>query len=318
MNRLAVSTGFLGGIKNRFMQYQENRTLEAKFELASRIERLDGLEACYPGDFDDYNKLKELLDQYGLGVASVNFRSRRTGKWWRGSFTSNVASERQELVDDCRRAMDYASDLGCNRISTCPLNDGHDYPFEMAYDEAYGFAEEAFARVCEHNPEVKVCIEYKLSDPRARCFLGTAGETLSFCQTVGAQNLGITLDFGHAIYGGERPAQVVCMLARAGRLFYVHLNDNDRCWDWDMIPGAYHLWEFVEFFYYLDKMGYTDDWYAYDVFPKELDTVESFTTSLALTRKLEEITSRIDQETMEELLASRNPSQTMPYLFSLI
>lgn len=41
------------------------------------------------------------------------------------------------------------------------------------------------------------------------------------------------------------------MLARAGKLFYVHLNDNDRNWDWDMLPGAFHFWEFLEFFYFL-------------------------------------------------------------------
>lgn len=57
------------------------------------------------------------------------------------------------------------------------------------------------------------------------------------------------------------------MLSRANRLFHVHLNDNDRGCDWDMIPGGHHLWEFAEFFYYPRQVRYEDDWYAYDVFP---------------------------------------------------
>ena len=318
MNKLAVITGFLGTVRNRYMLYQEDRPLEAKFALASRVDGLDGLELCYPADFADVPLLKSLLDDHGYGVSAINFRSRRTGQWLRGSFTSADAHERQATVDDCRRAVDYAADLGCNRITTCTLNEGHDYPFEADYRDLYRHAEETFAAVCEHNPRVRICIEYKWNDPRARALLAGAGETLAFCQAVGAENLGVTLDIGHALYGGERPAQSAALLARAGKLFYVHLNDNDRAWDWDMIPGAYHVWDFVEFFYYLQELGYTDDWYAYDVFAKEHDTAETMTASLAITRKLEGLAARVDRATMAELLIARNPARSLQYLYSLL
>ena len=318
MNKIAVITGFLGSIRNRYMQYQPARTLDEKLKIASKIRGLDGLELCYPADFEDFKRLRSLLERYGLGVAGINFRSRRSGKWWRGSFTSDDPAERDEVIEDMKRAMDYAAELGCNRVTTCPLNEGHDYVFEMNYADAYAYAEESFARICTHNPEVRVCIEYKWSDPRTRCLLGNAGEVLSFCLSVGASNLGATLDFGHSRYAGERPAQAACLLARAGKLFYVHLNDNDGNWDWDMIPGAYNFWEFVEFFYYLHEVGYDDDWYACDVFSKEADTVATFDAVTTLIRKLENIASRIDEDVMKNLLACRNPSRTLPYLYSLI
>ena len=318
MNRLATITGFLGAVRNRYMQYQGDRTLAEKLELASSIEGLDGLELCYPADFADYGELKSLLAQYGYGVSAINFRSRRTGRWLRGSFTSHSAADRREAVDDFRRAMDYARELGCNRVTTCPLNEGHDYPFELDYRDAYAFAGDAFAEICEHDPSTRVCIEYKRSDPRARCLIATAAEALAFCESVGAENLGVTLDIGHSLYGGERPAQSVCMLSRSSRLFYVHLNDNDRCWDWDMIPGAYHFWEFVEFFYYLRQVGYVDDWYAYDVFPKEVNTAENFSVAFAVTRKLEALADRVDPDRVRELTAARNPAQSVSYLYSLI
>jgi xylose isomerase len=318
MNKLAVITGFLGEVRNRYMQYQPDRALQDKFAVADRIEGLDGLELCYPGDFGDLDLLRALLDERGWGIAAVNYRSRRTGQWLRGSFTSADATERQALVDDCRRAMDLAAELGCYRITTCPLNEGHDYPFEADYRDLYRYAEETFAAVCAHNPEVRICIEYKWNDPRGRCLLGGAGETLAFCQSVGAPNLGATLDIGHALYGHERPAQSAAMLARAERLFYVHLNDNDRTWDWDMIPGAYHVWEFVEFFYYLRELGYTDDWYAYDVFAKEHDTAETFSASFAITRKLENLAGRLDRDTVAALTRERNPARSLLYLYDLL
>ena len=318
MNKLAIITAFLGAVKNRYMSYQEDRPLSEKFQMASKVEGIDGLELCYPADFDDPKKLKELLKKYNFGVSAINFRSRRTGKWWRGSFTSASVSERQDFIDEVRKTMDVAGELGCNRITTCPLNDGSDYLFEMDYIMAYDDAAETLSRACAHNKEVHVCIEYKESDPRARCLFGNAGETASFCQLVGADNLGVTLDIGHALYTGERPAQSAVLLGKAKRLFYVHLNDNDGRWDWDMLPGSYHMWEFIEMFYYLRQLGYNDDWYAFDVFPKEIDTVENFKAVVMLTRKLEALTDRIDRKKMKALLEERNPSETIPYLYSLL
>jgi xylose isomerase len=318
MNKLAIITGFLGGVKNRFMVYQDDRTLQQKFEMASNIEGVEGLELGYPEDFNSISELKELLLKYNFGISAINFRSRRTGQWWRGSFTSAIATERREVVDDLKKAMDAAAELGCNRITTCPLNEGSDYIFEMDYIKAYDHAAEAFAKACEYNPDMRICIEYKMSDPRARCIFGTAGETAAFCQLVNSDNLGATLDIGHALYAGERPAQSAALLSKTKRLFYVHLNDNDGRWDWDLLPGAYHLWDFVEFLYFLKKLGYDDDWYSFDIFPKELDTVETFNAVSQLTRKLEAITDRIDPEKMEALLAERNPNKTILYLFTLI
>lgn len=317
MNRLAIISSFLGRAHNRYMVYQDERSLAERVDMASRVKGTDGLEVCYPADFEHPGELKMLLDRYHVGVSAINFRSRRSGKWWRGSFISEQSQERREVVDDIKRAMDFSVELGCNRITTCPLNEGTDTPFEGDYIRIYDHAAETFSELCAHNRAVKICIEYKINDPMARCLFGTAGETIAFAQMINADNLGATLDIGHALLARERPAQVAVLLAKTNRLFYVHLNDNDGVWDWDMLPGAYHVWETLEFFYTLRKLGY-DDWYAYDVFPKELDTVENFSAAMQLTRKLEHLTDRIDVATMEALMTGRNSSKTIPYLYSLL
>lgn len=107
------------------------------------------------------------------------------------------------------------------------------------------------------------------------------------------------------------------MLNREDRLFYVHLNDNDKEWGRDMIPGSYNFWDFIELFYYIDEIGY-DDWFAYDVFPKEIDTIETFNVVTENTLKLMEISQRIDKKKVKELLKDRNPTESMKYLFTLI
>jgi hypothetical protein len=85
-----------------------------------------------------------------------------------------------------------------------------------------------------------------------------------------------------------------------------------------MLPGAFNFWEFIEFFYYLKEVGYDDDWYAYDVMSKEIDTVETFNSVTYLTRKLESLTERIDRAQMAQFLEERNPSKTMRYLYDIV
>lgn len=315
MNKLAIISAFLGGVKNRYIQYHPNKTILEIIKMAEKIEGINGLELCFPSDFSDIAELKKSLNGSGLGVSAINVRSRRQEKWLRGSFTSSDKKEREEVAGEFKTAMDAALEIGTNRITTCPLNDGHDYVFEMNYFDAYKYAEETFSDICSHNRDVSICIEYKKNDPRTRCLLGSAGETLSFCQSVDAPNLGITLDIGHALLSEERPAQSVALLSRAKKLFYVHLNDNDRLWDWDMLPGAYHLLEFIEFHYYLKLAGYDNNWFAYDVFAKEVNLEEHFRLVAKLTRKIESLTSKINDDEIQKLMNERNPNKSLEYIY---
>jgi sugar phosphate isomerase/epimerase len=70
VNRLAVITAFLGGVRNRYLVYQDDRPLVQKLEMAARVEGIEGLELCYPADMEDPDALRQLLDQYGFGVSA--------------------------------------------------------------------------------------------------------------------------------------------------------------------------------------------------------------------------------------------------------
>lgn len=315
MPKLSVISSFLGSISDKYLQYQEERKLKQKLKMASEIKNIEGVELCYPADFDNLDQLKEFLNIYNLQVSAVNFRSRRDNKWMRGSFSSEKSSEREEVITDMKKAIDYALELGCERITTCPLNEGHDYPFEMDYDRGLDYFAESIYEIASYNSEVNICLEYKKNGPRTRSLLANGGETLFFCNQVGRENVGVTMDIGHAILADERPAQTAVMLDKANKLFYIHLNDNDRAWDWDMIPGSVNIFEFVEFFYYLDRLDY-NDWFAYDVFPKEIDTLETFNTVTAITLKLMKIANNLNEKKINNLFAQRNPAAAMKYFYS--
>ncbi len=317
MSKLATLTLFMGQTKNRFLQYQDARSLAKVLEMAGRTEGCEGVELRSPADFGDLQVLKDELERNNLGIAAINFASVRNDRWLRGAWTADDSADRQEAIDDFKRCIDVAVEIGAPRITNCPLNDGFDFSFEMDLPRAYNTAAECYSEVAAHNPDFQICIEYKISEPRVRSLLGTAGETASFCQTIGADNLGCTLDIGHAMMANENGSQAAALLAQAKRLFYVHLNDNDGRADWDLLPGVVHTWELVEFFYTLRELGY-DDWMTFDIVPKEHEPVETFSSAARLTRKLEEISMRVDKQKMQSLFVQRNPAKTMDYLYSLL
>ena len=317
MLKLSIITLFLGQTRNRFLVYQDPCGIGEVLDRAGAAEGCGGVELRYPVDFGDVQAVKDGLARNSLGVSAVNFGSVRNDRWLRGAWTAENSADRQEAVDDFKRCIDIAADLGTNRVTNCPLNDGYDYPFEMDYSRALDNAAAAYADVAAHNPQMRVCIEYKISEPRVRSLLGTAGETLAFAQMVGADNLGATLDTGHAFFGQENPSMAAALLARAGKLFYVHLNDNDGRADYDLTPSTFHTWEFVELFYHLDRLGY-DDWYAFDIVPKEHDPSQVFTHAARITNTLKALAGRIDAARMDALLARRNPTAALDYLHTLI
>jgi xylose isomerase len=317
MARLAILTLFMGQTRNRFLQYQPPRTITEILAMAGRTEGCEGVELRYPGDLADVKAVREALERHRLGVAAINFASVRPDRWLRGAWSSTDPAERRAAVDDFKRCIDVAREIAAPRITNCPLNDGIDGPFELDFARAYDTAAECYAAIADHDPQFPICIEYKISEPRVRSLLGSAGETAAFCQLVNRDNLGVTLDVGHALFANENASQSAALLAKAKRLFYVHLNDNDGRADWDLLPGAVHTWELVEFLHTVRKLGY-DEWMTFDIVPKELEPVEFFATAARLTRKYEKLAAAIDDKRMDELRQAKNAARTLAYLHSLI
>ena len=61
-----------------------------------------------------------------------------------------------------------------------------------------------------------------------------------------------------------------------------------------------------------------DDWFSYDIYPKEIDTVRTYGAAVGVTRKLIEISCRLQPETIEALLEKRDPVESMKYLYSIL
>jgi len=300
----------MGQLKDRFSFYQAERSLEEKFELVSQVEGVSGVEMVYPTELSDADEAKALLDRYNLRLSAVNVNLKGDPRWHQGALTAREESTRTEAIGWLQQGMDLAAELGSHLVTVCPLADGHDYPFEIDYHQAWQHFIEGITAAADYRPDVRLSLEYKASEPRARVILGNVSRALYACTQVDRANVGVTLDVGHALYTGEDTAESLALLAQADKLFLVHGNDNYRNWDWDLIPGSINFWDLIESTFYLRKVKY-DGWVAFDVFPARLDAVETMRSSIRMYSLAESILDTIGHERLARSIASGNVLKTM-------
>ena len=305
--KYSVILAFMGQMKDRFATYHEPRGLAEKLALTAKIEGVHGVEAVYPPDFQGMNPetFQQLLDKNGLGVSSVNVNVKSDPKFHQGALTSPDPGIRAEAVQYLKHGMDWAAELGVNLITVCPLSDGHDYPFEIDYRLAWRWLVECLGEAACYRPEVRVSVEYKQSEPRARVIVPNTGVVLYLCEQIGLDNVGVTVDLGHALYAGETPAQVLSLAADANRLFLVHINDNYRNWDWDLMPATVNYWDWLESLLVLDEIGY-DGWLVSDVFPARTDPVETLSACYRSIQYAQTLLDRVGRDKLRGMIRQGN------------
>jgi xylose isomerase len=315
----SIILAFMGEMKDRFAIYQEPRGLAEKLALASQIEGARGVEPIYPFDFQGVNPetFRQLLAENDLEVSSVNVNLKSEPKFHLGALTSKDPGIRAEAVQYLKAGMGWAAELGVNLITVCPLSDGHDYPFEINYSQAWRWLVECLAEAAEYRPEVRLSVEYKQSEPRVRVIVPSAGVVLHLCEQIGLENIGLTVDIGHALCVGETPAQALSLTANANRLFLVHINDNYRNWDWDLMPGTVNYWDWLETLLVLDEVGY-DSWLVSDVFPARTDPIKTLSASYRSIQYAERLLDKFGRDRLREMIHQRDVIQIFDELQKLM
>ena len=295
MLKMSIITGFLGRTKDRFHEYNEPLSLEEKFKLMTEIEGMDGVEIVYPYEVNDADMVKGLLEKYGLNVAAVNVNIKGEPEFRNGSVTASDPAIRAKAVTFIKEAKDFAANIGADKVTCCPLGDGYEFAFQYDYAQAWKNLVECFREAGSYRKEIPLFIEYKPSETRGRCFLNDAAKTLCLLNEIGIEEMGVTLDFGHSVYGDENPAEAVALLAESRFPYYIHINDNDGKWDWDFFCGTKHFLEYVEFLYYLKRYGY-DDYLTSDTSPTRWDVKGTFEANSRLTNKIWALLETVEEE----------------------
>ena len=306
----AVITSFLSTTKDRFHQYNPAKTLEERLQMASAMDGVTGVETVFPYEVcDDPEEMKQLVDKYSLAISAVNVNVKAEPEFRNGSLTASDPDVRAKAVDFIKRAKEYAKAVGADKVTCCPLADGYEFNFQYDYGKAWKNLVETFGQAGDYLREIPLFIEYKPSETRGRCFVDTAAKALLLLGEVGIDEMGVTLDFGHSMYGNENPAEAVSLLAQSRFLYYIHINDNNGKWDWDYMVGTHHLLDYLEFLYYLQKHGY-EDYLTSDTSPTRWDIKGTFEMNVRLTNKLWTLLKKQGAEELEAVIAKGDYLQT--------
>jgi xylose isomerase len=251
-------------------------TMEEMLDLAKKVEGLDGLELVGNWHVNDENihDVARMFDDRGLKICMLVPDLWTQAKWGKGSLAAPDAPTRRAAIEEVKKVMDWAAELGCPYVDVWPGQDGYDYSFQADFVDAWKWMSEGLAACAAHNDSVRMLVEYKLREPRTHCFINSAAKVLLLLQDM--DNVGVLLDVGHALAAGENMAEAAALLADHGKLDYIHLNDNYRDWDDDMMFGATHLVEQLELIYWVERLGYKG-WLTLDIFPYREDGVAAAT-----------------------------------------
>jgi sugar phosphate isomerase/epimerase len=271
------------------------KDMKEMLDLSLQVEGLDGLELVGNWHVNDENirDVAQMFKDRGLRIPMLVPDLWTQAKWGKGSLAAPDAPTRQAAVDEVRKVIDWAAELGCPYIDVWPGQDGFDYCFQADYLEAWKWMRDGLAACENHNPKVQVLVEYKLKEPRTHCFVNSAAKVLLLLE--GLDRVGVLMDVGHSLAAGENIAEAAALLSSYGKLTYLHLNDNYRSWDDDMMVGAVHLVEYLELAYWLKRTGY-QGWLTLDIFPYREDGVRAATQCK---RWMESFFAAIDRVGME-------------------
>ncbi len=313
MLKLAIITSFLSQTKDRFHLYNKPLDLEQKFALLSTIEGYNGVEIVHPYEVNEAAHTRTLLEKYRLNVAAVNVNVKAEPEFRNGGLTSLEQQVRAKAVQFIRNAKDFAADIGADKVTCCPLGDGYEFAFQNDYAVAWKHLIETFSEAGDYRREIPLYIEYKPSETRGRCFVDTAAKALCLLNDIKIREMGVTLDFGHSMYGNENPAEAVSLLEASSFKYYIHINDNDGKWDWDYFCGTKHFLDYVEFLYYLKKYGYSD-FFTSDTSPTRWDIRGTFEANSRLTTKIWQLFDQIDLAELEALMARGDYIETWKFI----
>ena len=286
--------------------YGEPRSTIEQIELAAEVGDISYVDLNYPftGELTTAD-VKGALERTGLRAIGVTpdiyLREHQMG-----AFTNPDPAKRESARLIMQGAADAVRELGARYVKIWPGQDGFDYPFQVDYKELNRLAVEGMRDLARANPDLKFVIEYKPREPRTHMFWSSAAKTVLGIQAMGVDNVGVLLDFGHALFGGESPAEAAQLLIDHGLLWGMDVNDNYRGWDDDMVVGTVHMTEIFEFFHTLRVNGWEGVWQL-DQFPFREDVVDNARTSIRFLKALHRALDRLDEDALAEAQAGQDP-----------
>jgi sugar phosphate isomerase/epimerase len=296
-NRFATRINSFASAADRHWPGQTVKpSLEQMIRRAATVPGLTELDLNFPDHVQgDPVEVGRMVRDCGLQVSGLAMRYYTNPAFKLGAFTNPDPAVRREAIDLTKRGIDAARAMGTPMMTLWLGQDGFDYAFQCDYGKLWADEVSGIAEVAAHDRECLISIEYKPNEPRSYCLLRDAATTLLAIDEAGGDNLGVTIDFAHALYADEQPANAAALIMRRARLLGLHLNDGYAKRDDGLMVGAVHAQATLELLAEVKRGGFDGAIY-FDTFPDAsgLDPVAECAANIRTVTRMLEAVARME------------------------
>ncbi len=259
-------------------------------------------------------ELKKKLDDAGIAAEMVAPRLWFSPMTIDGAYTNNDPKCRQYAIDRSLQCIDIAGYLDTDLIVLWLAREGTYLRESKSGRRSVELLVEALDKMLAHNKKVRIAIEPKPNEPMDHAYVPTIGHALAIAHlTRDPKRVGCLIESAHAILAGLDPADEIDFAMAFGKLWSLHLNDqNGLKFDQDKPFASSNLRVAFNQVRALERNGYGKDgqYVCFDVHPFRTTKVEQWlahlvnskSTFMHLLRKAR----TFDEKTAKQLVADRD------------
>lgn len=233
--------------------------------------------------------MKQRLDDAGMIAEVIAPRLWFSPETIDGGYTSNNAAERQYAIDRSLRTIDQAEALDCGILVLWLAREGTYLREAKDGRRSVERIVEAVDKMLAHNPKIRIAIEPKPNEPMDHAYIPTIGHALALAGlTKDASRVGGLIESAHCTLAGLDPADEMDFALACGKLWSVHLNDqNGLKFDQDKPFGSTNLRSAFNQVRVLERNGFgsSGECVAFDVHSFRSTKVENSMDHLLNSRK---------------------------------
>ena len=258
--------------------------------------------------------LKKRLDDNGIAAEMVAPRLWFSPMTIDGGYTSNDPKCRKYAIERSLRCIDIANYLGTDLIVLWLAREGTYLREAKNGRRSFELLVEALDKMLAHDKRVRLAIEPKPNEPMDHAYLPTIGHALAIAQlTSDPKRVGCLIESAHAMLAGLDPADEIDFAMTFGKLWSLHLNDqNGLKFDQDKPFASSNLRVAFNQVRALERNGYgkNGEYVCFDVHPFRTTKVEHWLSHLENSRRtfllLVEKVRSFNEKKAQSLIADRN------------
>ena len=172
--------------------------------------------------------MRKQIEEHGLAAEFVAPRLWEHPMTIDGAYTSNDPKARAYALERSKKAVDIAQELGTDLMVLWLAREGTYLREAKDAGRAAHQLLETINTLLAYDPKLRIVIEPKPNEPMDLAYIPTMGHALALgFQASDPKRVGVLMETAHALLAGLDPADEIAFAMAFGKLWSVHLNDQN-------------------------------------------------------------------------------------------